>query len=549
MLSGKRAVRGSFLLALGAFLYTIASPPYEWTGAAWLALTPLFLVLRDKTPTTAFLAGLVYAMLWCVGVGYWMYLTIAAHFPLVFPFDVLFILANYLFYAGLCTGAVATGSCLLMRQGNPWCRWIGIPALWVSGEFIRANPLFGVSWGILGYTQYRHLPLIQIADITSVYGLSFLIALSGYLAAECVSSLRFFQVSSLKPQASKLPWPALGFLAGALALTLGYGTLRLRQYAQPPSSPALRVAVVQGNVRNAQRWQPAYYASALLKYVSVTTQGIAGSTPDLVVWPEFAVSFYLNREFLLQAQLGQFAHAAKAALLLGAPRLEESDSGARYYNSAYLFSPAGELVDVYDKIRLVPFAERSPFALPPLFPHNAAAPSEFTPGARATVFSLPHGTFGVTICYEAAYPSLTRRLVQNGAQVLVNLSNDTWLGGAAAAVEQHFAMAVFRAVENKRPLVRAATAGISGFVDPTGRPHTLSTAEETVIQGAAFPRRELTVYARYGDWFSWACVSFSLVALLSATRRHAGATHRQAQPARTSSQEAFVTAGRLLGPS
>jgi apolipoprotein N-acyltransferase len=195
--------------------------------------------------------------------------------------------------------------------------------------------------------------------------------------------------------------------------------------------------------------------------------------------------------------------------------MEESDTGIRYYNSAYLFSLNGELVDVYDKIRLVPFAEYRPLSLPAVLNHSAEAPSEFTSGTRATVFSLPQGTFGVTICYEAAYPSLSRRLVQEGAQLLVNISNDTWLGGAAAAVEQHFAMAVLRAVENKRSLIRAATAGISGFVDPTGRLHTLSTEEETVIHGAVSPQHGLTIYARYGDWFALVCLGSSLAVLVS----------------------------------
>jgi apolipoprotein N-acyltransferase len=118
------------------------------------------------------------------------------------------------------------------------------------------------------------------------------------------------------------------------------------------------------------------------------------------------------------------------------------------------------------------------------------------------------------ICYEAAFPSVARQLVQGGAQVLVNISNDTWLGGIPAATEQHFAMSVFRAVENRRPLIRTATAGISSMVDPTGRVTLRSTAAEGVLRGTVFPRQEATVYGRYGEWFSWMCMGVALVCLV-----------------------------------
>ena len=250
-----------------------------------------------------------------------------------------------------------------------------------------------------------------------------------------------------------------------------------------------------------------------MKYAAVTTHGIAGTPPDLVVWPEFAVNFYLDREQLLALQLGQFAQMAHAALLVGAPRLEETGITTHYYNSAYLFSARGHLTGVYDKMRLVPFAEYRPFALPGVVAHTPEAPSEFTAGERTTIFSLPKSTFGITICYEAAFPSFSRSLALKGAQVFVNISNDTWLGGVAAAVEHHFAMVVLRAVENKRYLVRTATAGISSFVDPLGHVSQRSTAPEAVIRGEVFPLHDTTVYTRYGDWFAVTCLLLSVATL------------------------------------
>lgn len=527
------SLRDGCLLILGVGLYTLAFPPLSWSWAAWCALAPLFLVIRDKTGMSAFFVGLMYGVLWCMGQGFWLYGTMTEHFSLSPAFSLPFLLINFLVFAGLPTGVVAVLTSRIMRCGSPLLAACGAPALWVSGEFLRANPAFGVSWGILGYTQYQHLALIQIADVTSVYGISFLLALGGYVIVEVWRAFLAYRQqgtgnghrarkgtnSSAFRTAHSAFWPAASLLLASLVVTLSYGAWRLHQYADPPQATPLQVTVIQADVPSEQRWKPMYYASTLLKYASTTSRGLTGRQTDLIIWPEFAISFYLDKEPLLGAQLGQFAQMLQSPLLLGAPRLEETTDGPRYYNSAYLFSATGDLVDIYDKLRLVPFAEFRPFSLPSLLRHSPDAPSEFTPGTRETIFSLPSGVFGVTICYEAAYPSLTRHLTRSGAQFLVNISNDTWLTGAAAAVEQHLAMNVLRAVENKRALVRAATAGISGFITPTGQLTAPSTRTEAVLHGALSPVNALTLYTRWGDWFSFGCVGFSLFTSIWTARR------------------------------
>jgi apolipoprotein N-acyltransferase len=202
--SSKQAVRDLFPLALGALLYTVASPPYEWTGAAWLTLAPLFLVLQNKTPRAAFVAGCLYGVLSCAGIASWVYFAISTYFSLAFPFDLFLTFLSYGFFAGSYTGIVASLSCVLMQSGRSLFCWGGIPALWVSGEFARSSLFSGFSWWLLGYTQYRYLPLIQISDLTGVYGLSFLIALSGYVVAELLVSLRLFQSAIRNPQSGSL---------------------------------------------------------------------------------------------------------------------------------------------------------------------------------------------------------------------------------------------------------------------------------------------------------------------------------------------------------
>jgi apolipoprotein N-acyltransferase len=498
---------------LGACLYTLASPPYSWSGAAWIALAPFFLVVRGKTPGHAFVVGLLYGILFCVGITPWVYDAISAYFPLPFPLDALCTLLSYSVFVGAYVGVVAAGSCVLMRRASPLLRFLGIPALWVIGEFARSTFFSGFSWELLGYTQHQHLLLIQIADISGVYGLSFVLAFSGYVVAEMFSSCQLSQRFALRTPRAPFPWLALCALAAGVTIILGYGTFRLKQEPSSPATPSIKLALVQSDIPNERRWRRVHYARTLLQYAAISQQGTRNEHPDLVIWPEFALGFYPAKEPPLRAHLSQLTRHLNAPLLFGAPRADERDGVLRIYNSAYLLASDGALLEVYDKTRLLPFAEAWPTWLPSLLPHTPELPTDFTAGDRSTIFPLRKGAFGVLICYEVTYPSLARRLVQEGAHFLVNPSNESWLGGEAAAA-QHFSMAVFRAVENRRFLARAATAGVSGFIDPFGRPYQLSARQEGVTPGAVFPRHELTIYTRYGDWFVFLCFSFSLFALL-----------------------------------
>jgi apolipoprotein N-acyltransferase len=389
--------------------------------------------------------------------------------------------------------------------------------VWVAGEFARSSWFAGIAWELLGYTQYRHPLLIQVADLTGVYGLSYLLALSGAVSAEVIVFFSAYaQRETRNSPVQQFPILAVGILMTSVVLVVVYGTLRLQHYNAPAPAtiPTLTVAVVHADVASSQRWQRAHYASTLLTYLRVTQHGITEARPDLIIWPEFALGFYLDREPLLHRQLSMFTRAANTFLLVGAPRMVETDAGTQSYNSAYLLSPQGNVVDVYDKMRLIPFAEYLPFTPPLLRPAQSEAPNDFTPGQRATIFSQPHRPWGVTICYEVTYPPMTRSLVLEGAEFLVNISNDTWGAGEAAAA-QHFSMAVFRAVENRRALVRTATAGIAGFIDPAGRPYSLSTDLEGVRIGTIVPRSGLTLYAQYGDWFALLCTGVAAFTLLN----------------------------------
>ncbi len=518
-------MRDLFLLVLSAGLYTAAAPPYSWSSAGWFALTPLFLALRGKTLCRALLVGFLYGLFFGLGITHWSYPSVATYFPYSFPVNLLLTLAIYGIFVGPYTGSACVLICLVLRKEQSGLRWLGVPAIWVASEFTRAA-LSGFAWELLSYTQYTQLTLIQIVDITGVHGLSFLMALSSYVTAEAVVAVQGRR--NQEASASGFPWPALCSLLGGVSVVWLYGVARLQQYAPPATvvPTDIVVAVVQGNVPHEQRWMREHYTGTLLKYVAVTTQGVQDQQPDLIVWPEFAVGFYLDREPLLYAQLQSFAQGMNAPLLLGAPRMEQTNNTMSIYNSAYLVPPQfpnDASPQVYDKIRLIPFVEYRPFALPALMqPQTPEYPTEFTPGEQFTVFSTAKGTFGVMICYEATHLHLARRLVKDGAQFLINISNDTWMvtEGQEAAL-QHFSMTVFRAVETRRYLVRAAAAGISGYVDPAGRPIALSSADEGVTFGVVTPRQELTFYTRFGDWFAFLCLGVTGLTLFLRRRKPA----------------------------
>jgi len=451
------------LVVAGAVLYTLAVPPLGWSWAGWIALTPLMLVVRGCGPKWAGVAGFAYGVLICAGVAWWLRRAVSDYFALAFPLDLLVTFAAYGLYVGIYIGLTAVGWSLLMRRGGLELWRLAVPALWVACEFARSSLFAGFSWELLGYSAYRDTRLIQIADLTGVYGLSFLMALCSYVAAELIAA------AVARPRQPGLScgfiFAAPATLLAAVLLALLYGEMRVREYRRAPCSRSATIALVRTTPAGARRFQRAHYASTMAQYVRLTETALTPGQAAFVIWPEFALGFYLDRELMLRAELSQVARAMNSALLIGAPRFEGSGNETRYYNSAYLFRADGQLEGAYDKIRLLPFAESRP---PPL-PFGSGGPQStggFTRGRGSTLLALPEGGFGVLICYESTYPNLARGLVRRGARFLVNISNDDWLTkGGNAASRQHFSMTVLRAIENRRAIAVDATAGISGFID------------------------------------------------------------------------------------
>ena len=383
------------------------------------------------------------------------------------------------------------------------------PVLWVALEMGQTYIISGFPWELLGNGLFLHPVLLQLADITGVYGLSFLVVL-----VNASLYLLFF------PPRGK----ALRFRqAVAVCLILvALDRLRLlppggRWTALMAASPKIKVAVCQGNIKQGEKWKKEMVQTTLNRYAELTER-VKGAR--LIIWPETAAPFFYVRTPDLAAEVQKIAKDSGGYLLFGSPAYELTPEGEYYFNRAYLLNPQAETIGSYDKAHLVPYGEYVPLRrFFPFIGKMVPMVGDFAEGPVGATVSLPEGAIGPLVCYESIFPNLARAQVANGARLLVNITNDAWFGKTAAAY-QHLSMAVLRAVENHVCLARAANTGISAFIDGAGR--LLWTSEINVPEAHALELAWLpggSLYTRIGDVFAWACVIIAGLALILARRR------------------------------
>ena len=491
-------------LIVGGALYALAFPPYDFGVLAWVALVPLLIVVRGREPGSAFRYGMVYGAVCAWTVGWWIAQAGARYFGMSFPVAVLGASLYALVVWGTAFGVSAAGAALLLRGESKWVDRVALSALWVAAEFLRAR-LIGQPWALLGYSQHEHVGLLQLATITGVYGISFLIVFINVAVAE---ALHLLSGRGARVAAMTILLPA-----AVVAEVWGVGAL-MAQRGPDGGFAARSVAIVQTSVPPAFEWNRLYAEQQLVAHMRATDTLSGPEAPALIVWPESAITQYVETDPMLAVQLSRLAVRHKADLLFGAPRYESG----RTYNSVRLFTASGRNGGYYDKLRLVPLAEAGLLTdRPPREPDES--PRQFTAGTIPGVLKsfLP---VGVSICHEILFPDLVARSVRAGAELLVNVSNDGWLdGGYGTASRQHFAMATFRAVETRRYLVRAATTGVSGVVDPFGRVvQSLGPGAAGVLNVSVAGRATITPYVRFGDVFAMGCGGLAAMALLARRR-------------------------------
>jgi len=487
-------LRPVLAIAGGAGLYALALPRFDLWPCAWLALVPLILVVRGRAAGAAAAYGALAGFVSAWAATWWLAKAVAGYFQAGIVVGALAMSAAYA--VAVCSAFVlfALGARVLADRGP-----FALAALWTACELVRGR-VFGQPWGLLGYTQHGEPALIQLAALAGVYGVSFVVALGNAAIAEALWRWRAGAPLGRAARTLVAPGTAIAavWLGGALAL--------------PPLDAAdsglPRVAVVQSNVQPAFHWTRGHAEQQLLANLRLTER-LADAHPSLVVWPENAVTVYLEQEPYIADQLHRVAARLGVDLLVGGPRFADGHT----YNSARLLHADGSPGEAYDKQRLVAFAEAPPFD------HLADAersesPRAFSAGTSPGVLES-FAPLAVSICHELLYPDVINPAVMEGGALLVNLANDGWLdGGFGVGGSQHFAMGVLRAVETRRYLVRASTTGVSAVVDAWGRilasqpPDGVGVA----VAGVA-PRYDLTPYVRFGDVFALACALAVLVAL------------------------------------
>jgi apolipoprotein N-acyltransferase len=513
------SVARSLVLAGASGLFIpLSFPKSDLELLAWIALVPLHWALDGKTKAQAFWIGWLSGTIAFTGMMSWVVTAMNTYgkVPLPISYGILLLLTAYLgLYVGLYSAGAVWFRSLIPRYG-----FFVFPCLWVTLELIRTYALSGMPWGLLGYSQYRQIEIIQIADHMGVYGVSFLIVLVNVALAEFLSWLMpYFR--NFRP--ARLPWELAAIAALLVTLSWQYGHVTLSEtpFSDVPRS-SITVGVVQPNVDQAVKWDTAYREETLARFDRLTEK--LGRATDLVVWPEAATPFVFEREPVYQLQLMAMANQAQAPILFGSPALRFYPDRRPYLmNSAYLLAPDGKLLGRYDKHHLVPFGEYIPFksSLLSFLDKLVEGIGDFEPGTGPTVLTLmpkpkaattgTDGTtlrpinFGVAICYEVIFPNLVRQFAANGAEFLVTVTNDAWFGPSAAA-SQHFSMVVFRSVENHLAFARSANTGISGFIDPFGRiVEATPIFTEQAVKATMQVWRPYTFYSRHGDVFAYGC--------------------------------------------
>jgi len=477
---------------------------------AWVALAPLIVPLFEihrGWPAfrrgRAFLIGFVGGLVYFSGTVYWTGTVVSQFGGLSWP-------------VGIVVAALLVAYLSLFPALFTLCLgWLGsifghraillAPAIWVTTELGRTYFWSGFPWLLLGYSQTTVLPVAQFASVVGVFGMSALVAAVG-------AALAFFAVSRSPVSIAALFAVALTLLA----ITM-WGSKRLEHNALVQQGRAVRVALIQGNIPQEQKWDEAHAEGILNTYLAMTREAAAGGA-QLVIWPESATPFPFLDDKVRGEKIRTLVRETGIELLLGSDQIDPKTKA--YFNAAFLVRQDGTVAAVYQKMHLVPFGEFVPlkqllFFVGPLVEQVGG----FTPGPEMVILPTSHGPISTAICYEIVFPRLVGESVWRGSQLLTTITNDAWYGHSSAPF-QHFLQAQMRAIEQGRYLARAANTGISGVVDPYGRVLQSSEIfERRIVAGEVRMLESRTIYGRIGDLFAYICAAVTLAALIFAPRQ------------------------------
>lgn len=499
--------------AASGLLLWLSFPKPDLYSLAFIALAPLLLAVREQGMRDSVMAGLITGLVYFCGTQYWVYHSVHYYggVPLVLSFTAVLLLAMY---QALYIGAFAGLAARAANAGVPFA--ISAPVFWTALEYTRGHALTGFPWSALGYSQYKFLSFIQCADVIGLYGIGFLIvAVSGAVADWWPHILERKAAPAMAVKISTVA------LAAILVAVIGYGRMRLSE--QRPGDE-ITAGIVQGSIDQSLKWDPAYQTESVNIYKALTLES-AKQKPRVIIWPESATPFYFIRDRELTEDILALARATGVPILTGA--MIARPGAGQYYdlsNSAVLIGADGAIAGVYDKVHLVPFGEYIPMRKALFFINRLTAGiGDFRAGKKYTLLRLPdHGPeFATVICYEIIFPELVRGFFKDGrGEFLVTVTNDAWFGRTAAPY-QHWAMSVMRAIENRKPVLRAANTGISGVIDSSGRIQASTRLFERgqVTEGFRTDRTR-TFYSRHGDLLALLCIVSGIIIVVASRRKN-----------------------------
>jgi apolipoprotein N-acyltransferase len=481
-----------FNFALALLAAVALALTFPDVGAAWLApfaLAPLLVGLsREPRPWMRFFLG------WCAGVVYWFAVCSWIQFVLEYHGGMgrwggwgTFLLFCAIKAIHLAVFAMLAAVLLPHRYAIP-----AIAALWTGIE--RTHAPAGFAWLALGNAGINMALPLRFAPFVGVYGLSFFFAALGTAVTLVV----------LRRPRRDLLW--LLILSPVLVLPS----------IPEPQAATESAVVVQPNLSEDQDWTPVTAELMHEHLINVSLRAAKAATTRLVIWPEAPGPFYYDRDTRFHLQADQLAREGRTYFLFGT--VAQTPGGAPL-NSAVMLRPDGGVVGRYDKMHLVPFGEFVPRVFDFVNRITQEA-GDFVPGQRRVLFNVAGRRVGTFICYESAFPDEVRKFAKDGAEVLVNISNDGYFGHTAAR-EQHLLLVRMRAVENRRWIVRATNDGITAAIDPGGRviQRLDPYREEVSRMGYGYVDGQ-TFYTRTGDWFAWTCLAVSIVLLGVSQRPH-----------------------------
>ncbi|MFW6344222.1 MAG: apolipoprotein N-acyltransferase [Sediminispirochaetaceae bacterium] len=516
---------GLLLTFLAAGLTTLSFPSMvklEGFGfLGWVSLAPLVYLLWKSSYGKIIFYGVSYGVLATLMSNYWL-----GTFSLVSLMAVLLIFLFFYLVFMIPFGGVI----VLARRSSPLVRMVLTASMWTVFELFRSSGFLGYPWVLIAHSQYANVPLIQISELTAVWGVTFVVVLVNAALAELLRYLEDSAYPGGEKTAKRLKRAVL-FAAGVAAAAHVYGGyILLAENRYPEADTFASVALIQQNSDPRKHDYDRTFES-----LKTLTDRALEEEPDLVAWSETAFVPNIRRwgeedpeRYSLARLVREFRdyqESASAWLLTGNDDYkrvfdgEEKEVDRLNYNAAVLFSDNGRRVETYHKIKLVPFTEHFPYEEQLPFVYKTLQDFDvyfWEPGEERTVFQHPKFTFSTPICFEDVFPNEIRQFVLSGSEVILNLTNDYWSLTEVQA-QQHFAGSIFRSVENRRPLLRSTASGVTSHVDPYGRVIETRPQYSEQYMIAEFPVAHdplFTLYTRLGDWFPRAAAL--LVVLLTA---------------------------------